>query len=77
MADGSNHHNFVGVFGEVLMFGIGDEWPLIQMVVLIYSGSDPDTIAAVSSFNNYFSLTFQFGVLAFLFTLVVTLIARS
>jgi hypothetical protein len=59
------------------MLGIGDAWPLIEMVVLVYSGSDPETIAAVDAFNHFFALTFQFGIIAFLFTMVCSVIARS
>lgn len=57
--------------------GIGGGWPLIFMEVLAYSGSDPETIAAVSSFNNFFSITFEFGVMAFMTTMIVSIIARS
>jgi len=59
------------------MFGIGDDWPLISMYVMAYSGSDPETIAAVESFNNYFSLTFEFGVIAFIWTQIIVIISRS
>lgn len=47
------------------------------MEPLLYSGSDPNTIAAVASFNAYFSITFEFGVMAFMYTMIVTLMARS
>jgi hypothetical protein len=57
--------------------GIGDNWPLIAMEVLQYSGSDSDTIAAVAGFNSFFALTFEFGVIAFMFTMICTLLARS
>lgn len=60
-----------------MTLGIGDNWPLIYMAIMQYSGSDPVTQASVESFNWYFSVTFEFGVIAWLFTVVVTLLARS
>ena len=60
------------------MFGLGiGEIDLIWMEPLLYSGTDPETIAAVESFNAFFSLTFEFGILAFMATLITTLLARS
>jgi hypothetical protein len=60
------------------MFGLGlGEIDLIWMQVLIYNGTDPETISAVESFNAYFSLTFEFGILAFMATLISSLLARS
>lgn len=55
----------------------GGDWPLIWMSVLAYSGSDPATIAAVEAFNGYFSLTMEFGIMAYMFTIVAALISRS
>lgn len=59
------------------MLGIGDVWPLIWMDIMVYSGTDPDTIAAVTNFNAFFSIVFQMGVIAFIFTLICTTLARS
>jgi len=58
-------------------FGFVGSIPLIEMTVLTYSGTDPNTLAAVASFNSYFSLTFEFGVLAFMFTMITSILARS
>ena len=58
-------------------FGIGGEFDLIWMEVLTTTSTDPTTIAAVDSFNAYFSLTIQFGMLAFICTMIFTLLARS
>ena len=61
-----------------MLFGLGNgTMDLIWMQVLVTTSTDPDTIAAVDAFNAYFSLTFQFGMLAFLATLIFTLLARS
>ena len=59
------------------MLSLGDVWDLWYMEPLLYSGTDPDTIAAVASFNGYLSITFEFGVMAFMYTMIVTLLARS
>jgi len=60
------------------MFGLGlGNIDLIWMEVLFYSGADPETISAVESFNAFFSLTFEFGMLAFMWTLITSLLARS
>lgn len=60
------------------MFGLGlGSIDLIWMEVLVYSGTDPETIAAVESFNAFFSLTFEFGMLAFMATVITSLLARS
>lgn len=60
----------------MLGLGIG-QIDLIWMAPLIYNGTDSVTISAVESFNAFFSLTFEFGVLAFIWTMIVTLLARS
>lgn len=59
------------------MYGIGDTWPIWDLVVLTTTSTDPDTIAAVDAFNWYFSVTFEMGLVAFLFTLVCLVLARS
>lgn len=59
------------------MLSLGDVWSLWSMEPLVYSGTDPNTIAAVASFNGYFSITFEFGVMAFMYIMIVTLLARS
>jgi hypothetical protein len=60
------------------MFGLGlGQIGLIWMAPLVYAGADPETISAVESFNAFFSLTFEFGILAFIWTVIVTLLARS
>lgn len=59
------------------MLSLGDVWSLWFMEPLVYSGSDPNTIAAVDAFNGYFSITFEFGVMAFMYIMIVTLLARS
>lgn len=57
--------------------GIGGSWPLIWMEVLQTTSTDPTTVAAVEAFNGYFSLTIEFGMIAYLFTLVVSILSRS
>jgi hypothetical protein len=59
------------------MFSLGSVWELWNMEPLLYSGTDENTIAAVASFNGYFSITFEFGVMAFMYIMIVTLLARS
>lgn len=56
---------------------LGGLWELWEMHPLIYQGTDPDMIAAVESFNAFFSITFEFGVMAFCYIMIITLIARS
>lgn len=61
-----------------MIFGLGSgNFEVIWMEVLKTTSTDPTTIAAVDAFNAYFSITFQFGVLAFICTLIFTLLARS
>lgn len=59
------------------MLSLGDVWSLWYMEPLLYSGTDPDTIAAVDAFNAYFSITFEFGVMAFMYLMIITILARS
>jgi hypothetical protein len=59
------------------MLSLGGEWLLWNMEPLLYSGTDPDTIAAVDAFNAYFSITFEFGVMAFMYIMIVTIMSRS
>jgi len=60
-----------------MTIGLGQQLDILWFEVLVYTGSDPTTIAAVDSFNAYFSLTFMFGILAFICTMIFTLLARS
>jgi hypothetical protein len=61
-----------------MVFEIGTgEMPIIQMDMLIYSGTDIETIAAIECFNMFFSITFQFGVLAMMCTIIVAMLSRS
>lgn len=57
--------------------GIGDNWPLIQMTVMQYTGTDPETIAVCDAFNAWFSVSFTFGTVSFLCVLLIALMARS
>jgi hypothetical protein len=59
------------------VIGLSGSIPFVWCEILTYSGTDTDTIAAVYSFNMYFSLVFELGVVASIFTLLCTLLARS
>jgi hypothetical protein len=59
------------------MLSLGSVWELWSMEPLLYSGSDATTQAAVDAFNGYFSITFEFGVMAFMYIMIVTILARS
>jgi len=56
---------------------IGDVWSFVYMEILQTSSTDPHTIAACLQFNLFFSLIFEMGIIAFMFTIVVALISRS
>lgn len=56
---------------------IGGIWGIWLMEIMQYGGTDPNMQAAVDSFNFYFSVTFEFGIMAFMCTMVITLLARS
>jgi hypothetical protein len=57
--------------------GIGDNWPIWDLIVMTYNGTDPTQAALIDTFNWYFSITFEMGCIAFLFTLVCVALARS
>lgn len=57
--------------------GIGGPIPFVYMELLTYSGTDAEYQAAVYAFNMYFSLVFEWGLVAFLFTLLCSLLSRS
>lgn len=56
---------------------IGDDWAIWNLTPMVYTGSDPSTAALVDTFNWYFSVTFEMGCIAFIFTLVCVTLARS
>lgn len=57
--------------------GIGDVWPIIEMNIMVYSGTDPQMIAICEAFNAFFSLSFTLGALSALCTMLLSLMARS
>lgn len=57
--------------------GIGGQWPVVWMEILVYNGNDPETIAAVEAFNGFYSLTFTLGAISFLCVTLLSLMARS
>lgn len=61
----------------MITLGIGDSWPIIEMVILQYQGTDPEMIAICDAFNAWFSLSFTFGAMAFLCVTLISLMARS
>jgi hypothetical protein len=58
-------------------FGLVGPIDLWYMEVLTTTSTDPDTIAAVDMFNAFFSLTFEFGILSFVCTMIFLALARS
>lgn len=57
--------------------GIGDEWPIVSMTILQYSGDNLDTIAMCETFNAWYSLGFTLGAISFLCVVLISLMARS
>jgi len=57
--------------------GIGGVWPIVEMILLVYSGTDPEMIAICDAFNIFFSLTFTVGAMSFLCVMLLSLMARS
>lgn len=57
--------------------GIGDIWPIVEMNIMVYSGTDPEMIAICEAFNAFFSLGFTLGAMSFLCVTLISLMARS
>lgn len=60
-----------------MTLGIGDTWPIVEMTIMVYSGSDPEMIAICEAFNAFFSLGFTLGAMSFLCVTLISLMARS
>lgn len=60
-----------------MVLGIGDSWPIIEMTIMVYTGSDPEMAAMCEAFNAFFSLGFTLGAISFLCVTLISLMARS
>lgn len=60
-----------------MSLGIGDVWPIIEMNIMVYSGTDPQVAAMCEAFNAFFSLSFTMGAISFLCITLLSLMARS
>lgn len=60
-----------------MILGIGDSWPVIEMTIMVYTGTDPEIQAMCDAFNAFFSLSFTLGAVSFLCVTLLSLMARS
>lgn len=60
-----------------MVLGIGDSWPIVEMTIMVYQGSDPEMMAICEAFNAFFSLGFTMGAFSFLCVTLISLMARS
>lgn len=60
-----------------MTLGIGDTWPIVEMTIMVYQGTDPEMATICETFNAFYSLGFTMGAMSFLCVTLISLMARS